>query len=1509
MNIKKIFMSLLLTSTVTLQAIPVDPRPRSIRLADGTSMSVTLVGDEHGSWAVAEDGRALRYNDAIKAYEYMSERQLAELQEARMAHRNRFALPVAKDDEVHQALTDATTAGFPIAKTVGFSTTTTAGFPISTTAGFSTSTTAGFPIAKAVGSPVAKTEGQQLPQPGQKCNNYPTIGKRHSLVILVEFQDQKFESVDDPKAYYTRQLNEPGFSDNGATGSARDFYLTASQSLFEPIFDVIGPVQLPEKMAYYGANDGGSSDAHVGRICYDAVSAADSLGLIDFTQYDLDDDGWVDNIFIYYAGYGEADSGFRDTVWPHSTDISRHEDFEPLIFQGKQVGSYACSNELRYNEDPSVKVPTGIGTFVHEFGHTLGLPDLYTTMYIPLVHHPNKWSTMASASYNNNMNTPATFSSYERFSLGWITPKILTASVSDALMLEPLTDKADAYLVPVEGSSTEYFLYENRQRESWDEYLPGHGMLIWHIDYDDEKWHSNNVNNDYAHQHIDVVEADGKADTGTMTGDAMPGSEGITEVTLRDWAGREMPESPCFVTERYDAEVENICVRFAMKSPAFTIPAPEVNIQETTAHTITIAWTPVVGATAYDVAIMKFIDPADGLISGDPSALSQAITTTDTSCTLSGLDASSLYTVAVKVYRGYASSEATTLEVQTAELPFDERKVDNVITTSISATGFVAAWDAVRDASAYDVDIYTIGYGTDATTLGYDFTDKAEGMPEGWQTSSSTYYSISGYYGESSPSLRMSKDQDYLVIAYPEKKIHSLSLWSRAQKSQGTLAAQTLSEDGTWTDAEVKALSADATTLTFTFAEPQEQVRLLYNRDGGFVCLDDITVTCFGLERVPAAGASKTIDAAAGNVSVQGLKPATTYGYCVTALNANGTRSLPSAENRLTTLEGSPEEQPADAIFGYGYTPTTSIGFEEPVSYNVAISIDNASEVTRYLDVEGKKISSVFIYPLDYTDASDYKVWLSTRLPETADGADLCTVSIDASTLVSGQLNEVLLPEAVSGARYAGYSFNINKVANDDDANAVPISTLQKERKQGVAWIAEQMGQDLAWFDYSDIFGSVVMAVRLEGEFANGGVLPVSAKEVRAVASDDAVADVTFLNLNAAAVKSVGYSYTMSSVTTTATTEVQDSHLLGLLEPFSLSVPVTASADFGRQEGAFTATSVNGHTFDYANGCTIAVTSLAKALPQHVVEEEFTGTSCGNCPRGMKGVEITESKYDDAIIIAVHAYSISDPMYIKYAYSAEGYPACYINRTSGEIDPYFGKPISQCTSTDLYGLDPYFQAALPLADAGVELLTAEWSEDGATVHVEATAEVANNLNGRYRLEFVAVGDDLHGSGYAWAQVNYFSGNTYYSDHPDLAEFVDMPRNMTDMMYRHVALQWWGGHDEYVLSDLSAGAANSFSVALDFSTARFFPHPEQYGFERSKSSLVALLIKDDGTARGEIVNAAKVAIAETPSAAIHEIHNDTDSRCATQYDLLGRPVNKNYRGLVVMGNGNKACVKH
>lgn len=328
----------------------------------------------------------------------------------------------------------------------------------------------------------------------EKLNNFPTTGEVHSLVILVQFADTKFSTVgSDAHQFFNSMLNEPGFTySNGANGSARDFYVNSSNGKFQPQFDVIGPVTLPKKYSYYGANKGSSTDNPVAleEFVREACTLADPL--VDFSQYDHNQDGFVDNIYFFYAGKGEADSGDGNAIWPHSAyyaDIAKEAGAtqKSLKLDGIEVGNYTCSNEI--NGTVIKPQPAGIGTFVHEFGHVLGLADHYDIYYGMATFTPGSFDTMDRASYNNNGNTPAAFSAYERACLGWLDLTVLNSGVDTLNVLPDLNDSNKAYVVPVGGTNDEeYFIMENRQQKGWDEFIPGHGMLLWHIDFDAKTW-------------------------------------------------------------------------------------------------------------------------------------------------------------------------------------------------------------------------------------------------------------------------------------------------------------------------------------------------------------------------------------------------------------------------------------------------------------------------------------------------------------------------------------------------------------------------------------------------------------------------------------------------------------------------------------------------------------------------------------------------------------------------------------------------------------------------------------------------------------------------------------------------------------------------------------------------------------------------------------------------------------------------------------------------------------
>ncbi|MDE7388698.1 MAG: M6 family metalloprotease domain-containing protein, partial [Muribaculaceae bacterium] len=245
-------------------------------------------------------------------------------------------------------------------------------------------------------------------------STFPGFGSPKALVILVQYSDVKFTLGNKAASYFNAMLSEPGFSDPtyGGTGSCLDYFTEASMGQFTPDFDVYGPVTLKNSRAYYGGNDMYGNDRNAHLMAIDACTELDAE--VDFSQYDTDGDGYIDNVFIFYAGQGEASYGPDDSVWPHAWTIYDALEGGPCPeFDGVLLNSYGCSNEWESNR------PDGIGTFCHEFSHVIGLPDLYSTT-TELTCTPGIWSVLDYGPYNNNGRTPPTYSTFERNAMGWI---------------------------------------------------------------------------------------------------------------------------------------------------------------------------------------------------------------------------------------------------------------------------------------------------------------------------------------------------------------------------------------------------------------------------------------------------------------------------------------------------------------------------------------------------------------------------------------------------------------------------------------------------------------------------------------------------------------------------------------------------------------------------------------------------------------------------------------------------------------------------------------------------------------------------------------------------------------------------------------------------------------------------------------------------------------------------------------------------------------------------------
>lgn len=436
--------------------------------------------------------------------------------------------------------------------------------------------------------------------------DFPTIGTIRGIILLVEFADNGFHTEYDA-AFYDKKMNAPGFSEYDATGSARDYFIDQSCGVFTPEFDVVGPIKISHNMNYYGANDRNGQDAHPERMVSEACNLAASDWGVDFSNYDFDNDGFVDFVYVIYAGYAESYGASSNTIWPHASQLSLLG--EECIINDKTVDRYACSSELKFISGDTVE---GIGTFCHEFSHVLGLPDAYDTRNTGNTQL-GSWDVMDQGNYNNGSNTPPSMSAMERATLGWLELIELDTPADRVEVLE-LNSSNTAYRIstPVDG---EYFTLENRQQQGWDRYQPGCGLMIMHIAYDRSAWEGNYVNSGIVRRY-DLVEADGTQGT-TQETDLFPYGEvdsftDYSSPSSLTWDGTPTCKGVTQITQEDD------CISFRFMKDRFSAPA-DINVSEFGNDWFTVAWTPVDEADSYHIDIREILSESDNPILLDES--------------------------------------------------------------------------------------------------------------------------------------------------------------------------------------------------------------------------------------------------------------------------------------------------------------------------------------------------------------------------------------------------------------------------------------------------------------------------------------------------------------------------------------------------------------------------------------------------------------------------------------------------------------------------------------------------------------------------------------------------------------------------------------------------------------------------------------------------------------------------------------------------------------------------
>ena len=446
----------LMLCSLTTWAAKAESIPVQVRQADGSVVTVILRGDEHINWYTTLDGVLLVQGTDNNYYIGKVEKSgnlIATKQLAHEAHtRSQAELNlIAKQDKE---------------KFFAY---------VNKIAEESENAYDNSPLTR---GPIVDTGYHGVPY-------FPHTGSPKALVILAEFQDTTFTIQDTKKVFTNYLMNEDHFSDKRYNQDqnykgVRGYFKDCSYGKFTPVFDVVGPIKLPKAHAVYGAGND-----RMDLLLADACAAVD--GMVNFADYDANNDGIVDLVYVIYAGHSANTSGNKDTnIWPKSGTITISNKFD-----GKSIRRYGVSNELNGSEKTSKnnKKINGIGLFCHEFSHTLGLPDIYA-YNTDAENQDNQgmeyWDIMDGGTGIRGGRVPASYLAWEREVMGWMNIDELKNDIT-INNLKSIDNGGKAYKIVNPKNSNEYIVLQSIQKgawnQGWGDNTYGKGLFAYRISY------------------------------------------------------------------------------------------------------------------------------------------------------------------------------------------------------------------------------------------------------------------------------------------------------------------------------------------------------------------------------------------------------------------------------------------------------------------------------------------------------------------------------------------------------------------------------------------------------------------------------------------------------------------------------------------------------------------------------------------------------------------------------------------------------------------------------------------------------------------------------------------------------------------------------------------------------------------------------------------------------------------------------------------------------------------
>ncbi len=472
--------AVLLVSAMSAYSVPAYPFPIKVTQPDGTTLTVQLYGDEFFNYTLDSDGR-----------------QVVKLSDQYYYYYNSTVYSKVESDRI---LVRAKVSGLRTAEESAFINK----LPYGVHSEYETT---GLSVAS-VKRQMRDSGFDGAYTPPYSASPQKSIGTvmfpPRAIVILAAYKDVPFNASHNVDTF-DAMLNERGYSVNGAVGCARDFYYEGTFGQYDPVFDVSPIVTLSQNREYYGGNNTSGNDQRPDEMIGEACTLADPD--VDFTQYDNDGDGYVDAVFVIFAGHNEAEGAATECIWPHRWYVY----YKSVYVDGKRLGDYACTSELSGSSGSTL---AGIGTFCHENGHVLGLPDYYDTDYTTNGYCVGLYNinVMCSGSYNSDGRIPPTFTAIERDFLGVMELEDITYADAGTYILEGLSSSNHAYRINSANSSNEYFILESIEETPWTAPYGATGMLISQNDHGSgysSALNSNTLNNKTSHPYVRYRESYG----------------------------------------------------------------------------------------------------------------------------------------------------------------------------------------------------------------------------------------------------------------------------------------------------------------------------------------------------------------------------------------------------------------------------------------------------------------------------------------------------------------------------------------------------------------------------------------------------------------------------------------------------------------------------------------------------------------------------------------------------------------------------------------------------------------------------------------------------------------------------------------------------------------------------------------------------------------------------------------------------------------------------------------